>query len=109
MSSGTGSAIVIAVLALVGTAYTAWTSKTAARESAKVPTFESITKRLDDERERREKEVDEVRGRLSRAERSQSILLGYVRDLREAVRRAGGVPPSPPPGLDLSPWDSLEP
>lgn len=110
MSSGTGwGAIAIAVIALVGTAYTAWTSKAAARESARVPTFESITSRLDLERERREHELTEVKERLSRAERSQRVLLGYVRDLREAIRRAGAEPPRPPADLDLSPWDSLDP
>ncbi|WP_263165380.1 hypothetical protein [Streptomyces sp. SCSIO ZS0520] len=108
MSSGVISALGVAVLALVGTVYTAATSRSAAREQAKVPTFESITRRLDDERERREAEVQELKGRLSVAERSQRILLGYVRDLREALRRTGAEPPPPPAELDLSPWDDLD-
>jgi hypothetical protein len=94
------SALGVAFLALLGTIYTGVTSRAAAREQAKVPTFESITKRLDQEREKREQEVSELR-------RSQRMLLSYVRDLREALRRTGVQPPPPPPDLDLSPWDDL--
>jgi len=100
MTSGVVSALGVAILALLGTVYTAYSSRSAARESLKVPTFDSITKRLDDERQRRESEVTELK-------RSQRMLLSYVRDLREAMRRDGIDPPPPPASLDLSPWDDL--
>lgn len=100
MSGGVVSALGVAILAMLGTVYTAYSSRAAVRESAKVPTFDSITKRLDDERLRRETEVTELR-------RSQRMLLSYVRDLREAMRRDGIDPPPPPSDLDLSPWDNL--
>ncbi|WP_328934136.1 MULTISPECIES: hypothetical protein [unclassified Streptomyces] len=107
MSSGVISALGVAFLALLGTIYTGVTSRAAAREQQRVPTFESITKRLDDERQRHENKTRELEERLSVAERSQRILLSYVRDLREALRRTGVQPPPPPPDLDLSPWDDL--
>lgn len=100
MSSGVVSALGVALLALLGTAYTAYTTRSSARESQRVPTFESITARLDKEREETERVVTELR-------RSQRMLLSYVRDLREALRRTGAEPPPPPPELDLSPWDDL--
>ncbi|MET8693647.1 hypothetical protein ABZV65_14010 [Streptomyces bauhiniae] len=94
------SALGVALLALLGTIYTGVTSRAAAREQTRVPTFESITARLDKERAEMEREITDLK-------RSQRMLLSYVRDLREALRRTGAEPPPPPPDLDLSPWDDL--
>lgn len=100
MSSGVISALGVAFLALLGTIYTGVKAQATAREQTKVPTFESITKRLDEERR-------ENKGEIAELKRSQRMLLSYVRDLREALRRTGVQPPPPPPDLDLSPWDDL--
>ncbi|WP_158920329.1 hypothetical protein [Streptomyces sp. NBRC 109706] len=95
MSDGGWVGIVIAVLALAGTAFTARQSRAAQRESARVPTFEAITSRLDSE---------------LRAEQVQRRLLtSYVLDLLRWARRVepdskAGPPPEPPDDLDLTPW-----
>ncbi|MFB7900347.1 hypothetical protein ACFC1B_28960 [Streptomyces xiamenensis] len=95
MSDSTGwGAIIIAVIALAGTAYTARQSRAAARESEKVPTFEAITTRLDQD---------------LRTERTQRRLLtSYVLDLlrwaRQVPPESAPPPPDPPDDLDLSPW-----
>lgn len=96
MDSGgtTGAvAIVCAVLALAGAAYTARQSRQAQRDSQRVPTFEAITKRLDAE--------------LITERTQRRLLSSYVLDL---LRWARGLPPEvppppePPEELDLSPW-----
>lgn len=86
--------IIVAVVALIGTAYTARQSRAAQRESAKVPTFETIMTRLDAE---------------LRAERTQrKLLTSYVLDLLRWTRtvppEAASPPPEPPEELDLTPW-----
>jgi hypothetical protein len=86
--------IIVAVVALAGTAYTARQARVAQRESVKVPTFEAITIRLDAE---------------LRAERTQrKLLTSYVLDLLRWTRavppEAAPPPPDPPPDLDLTPW-----
>lgn len=109
MDSGTGwVSVVIAALALLGTGYTARQSRAAGRESGRRDDFQVLYDRQDRERERRERELAEMRNRFTLLERSQRILIGYTRDLREHIRRTGAEPPPVPPGLDLSPWDDLD-
>lgn len=86
--------IIVSVIALLGTAYTARQSRAAQKESARVPTFEAITLRLDAE---------------LKAERTQRRLLtSYVLDLLRWARMvppsAAPPPPEPPEELDLTPW-----
>lgn len=86
--------IIVAVVALLGTAYAARQSRAAQRESVQVPTFEAITKRLDEE---------------LRSERTQrKLLTSYVLDLLRWARMvppsAAPPPPDPPDELDLTPW-----
>lgn len=92
-SSGTWTAVVIAAIALAGTVYTARQSRAAQRESQRVPTFEAITTRLDEE---------------LRTERTQRRMLSsYVLDLLRWARSLPPEtppPPDPPDELDLSPW-----
>lgn len=108
MDSGGLTAVVVAGFALVGTGYTAHQSRAAGRESARRDDFQLLYDRQDRERERREEEVTEMRTEMRGMQRSQRLLASYVRDLREAIRRAGAEPPPPPAGLDLSPWDDLD-
>ncbi|MFJ2631047.1 hypothetical protein ACIO6U_03660 [Streptomyces sp. NPDC087422] len=109
MDSGTGwTAVIVALLALLGTAYTAHQSRAAGRETARRDDFQLLYDRQDRERERREEEVTQMRTEMRGMQRSQRLIASYVRDLREAIRRLGGEPPPPPAGLDLSPWDELD-
>ncbi|NJQ04302.1 hypothetical protein [Streptomyces lonarensis] len=120
-----GAAIVATITAL-GTGLVAWLHKRSARETQRVATFESIKTWMAEDRERREARVAELEAKVAGLEeqqreqerqrreqeerhtRSQRMLMSYVRDLREEIQRAGGVPPPPPEGLDWSPWDGLD-
>lgn len=108
MSNTSWTAVIVAALALLGSAYTARQSREAGRESTRRDDFKVLYDRQDRERERREQELSEMRTRFTLLERSQRLLLSYTRDLREALRRSGSEPPPPPTGLDLSPWDDLD-
>ncbi|MFE1767308.1 hypothetical protein ACFW81_24200 [Streptomyces angustmyceticus] len=100
MEPVTWTAVIVAVLAMLGTAYQARQSRLGAGETAKRDNFQLLY-------ERQDKEMTELRERQNRMDRSMRILLSHVRDLREFIRRAGAEPPPPPDGLDLSPWDEI--
>lgn len=108
MDSGGLTAVVVAGLALVGTGYTAHSSRAAGREADRREDFQLLYDRQDRERERRDEEAAEMRTELRSVRRSQRLLVSYTRDLREAIRRTGAEPPPPPADLDLSPWDELD-
>ncbi|MEE4546450.1 hypothetical protein V2S66_31360 [Streptomyces sp. V4-01] len=108
MDNGGVTAVVVSALALVGTGYTARSARAAGRENARRDEFQLLYERQDRAQERQDREMSEVRGEVQTLKRSQRLLVSYVRDLREALRRSGSEPPPPPAGLDLSPWDDLD-